>query len=141
MSKYSKYLIQNPIDYGEMRYYDQGYYGPNVWYKGAEYNSNFTMCIVRTEWDQVMEESAHTHDFDMYLWLLPVDPNDMENLGCEVEYCFGEGDEQEIFVLTKTCSIFCPKGVVHGPLTFRNMTKPVYLVHGTVAQDYKAWRK
>lgn len=141
MSKYDKYVIQNPIDYGEKRYYDQGYYGPNVWFKGKEYDSNFTMCIVRVEWSQVMEEAAHTHDFDMYLWFLPCDPNNMEDLGCEIEFCLGEGEGQERFVMTETCSFYVPKGVVHGPLAFKNVTRPVYLLHGTVAEDYKTWRK
>jgi hypothetical protein len=140
MTKYEHNYIENPIDYGAKRYYDQGYYGPNVWFKGTEYDSDFTMCIVRTEWDQVMEEAAHTHDFDMYLWLLPTDPNDMANLGCEVEFFLGEGEDRERIVATKTCSFYIPKGMVHGPLTFRNVTKPLYLVHGSIAPNYKTWR-
>ncbi len=141
MSKYSQYLIQNPIDYGERRYYAPGYYGPNVWYKGEDYNTDFTMCFVRVEESMIMEEESHTHDFDMYLWLLPADPKDMENLGCEVEYTLGSGEEAETFVVDKTCSFYIPKGIEHGPFTFKNVTKPLYLVHATMAGDYKTWRK
>ena len=140
MSKYNKYFLQNPIDYGENRYYEAGYYGPNVWYKGADYNTNFTMCFVRVEESMVMEEDSHTHDFDMYIWFLPADPRDMEDLGCEIEYFIGSGEEQERFIVTKTSSFYCPKGIFHGPLTFKNVTKPVYLVHATMAEDYKTWR-
>lgn len=139
---YENNFINNSIDYGAKKYYDQGYYGPNVWYKGGEdYKSNLSMIIVRVEWDQVMEEAPHTHDFDMYLWFLPVDPSDMKNLGCEIEYFLGEGDERKRIVTTETSSFYMPAGMVHGPITFRNVTKPLYLIHASLAENYKTWRE
>ncbi|MGD0915136.1 MAG: hypothetical protein ABSB22_01650 [Thermodesulfobacteriota bacterium] len=136
-TKYSQYVIRKPIDYGDKIYYDIGYYGPNVWYKGEDYKNDFTMIFVRVEESMIMEEYSHVHDFDMYLWLLPLEPNNMEDLGCEVELVFGSGGEEEKHVLTKTGSFFVPKGIVHGPFTFRNVTKPVLLVHAcTGAADY-----
>ncbi len=60
----------------------------------------------------------HVHDFDMYVFLIPLEPRNMEDLGCEVEMVYGSGDEKEVHVLTKTGCFFVPKGVVHGPFTF-----------------------
>lgn len=137
--KYAKYVIQKPIDYGKKIYYDVGYYGPNVWFKGEDYNNNLTVIFIRVEKSMVMEEYSHVHDFDMYLWLLPLDPNNMEDLGCEVELVYGRESEQEKHVLTKTGSFYVPKGIVHGPFTFRNVTRPVLFVHACtgVADYYK----
>lgn len=60
----------------------------------------------------------------------------MEDLGCEVEMVYGTGKGEEKHVLTKTGCFFVPKGVIHGPFTFRNMTKPILFVHTMRAETY-----
>jgi len=141
MAKYEKFVIQNPIDQGEMRYTDYPIYEANVWYKGNVDFSGapFTMALVRVDHDMVMEESSHTHDFDMYVWHVPLAPDNMEDLGCEVEMVYGTGAEDdpiEKYTVTKTSCFFVPAGVVHGPYTFRNVTKPLLFMHAMQQGDY-----
>jgi hypothetical protein len=127
-NKYGKYVIQHPFDY-------QGDYGPQVWFTGeSDYKTNFTELFIRVTRDMNMEEYPHKHDFDMWVWVLPLDPDNLDDLGCEVEMDFGM--ELEKHVVTKTVSFYIPKGVVHGPFIFRKVTKPLLFIHSMMAPKY-----
>ena len=141
MSKYEKFVIQNPIDYGEKRYTDYPIYEANVWYKGdVDFGgSKFSLVLVRVDHDFVMEEASHTHDFDMYVWHVPLDPDNFEDLQGEVEMVFGSGTEDdpaETHVLTKTSCFYVPAGTWHGPYTFRNIKKPMLFIHAMQQGEY-----
>lgn len=79
-----------------------------------------------------MEDSPHDHDFDMYLYFLGKD--NMADLGAEIEMGFGE--EQEIHTITTSSSVYIPKGLVHCPLNFKRVDRPVLFVHATIAAKY-----
>jgi len=141
VGKYEKYVIQNPVDYGEKRYYPVGYWGPNVWFKGnVDFGGKpFTLTFIRVEHDMVMEEVAHNHDFDMWVWQLPLEHDNMEDLSCDVEMVFGSGtedDPKEAYTLAKTGCFYIPAGVVHGPYTFKNVKKPILFIHAMTEGDY-----
>ena len=55
----------------------------------------------------------------------PEDPND---LGAEVEFWLGEGEETEIIKINTSSLVFVPKGLLHMPLFCRNVKKPILLV-------------
>jgi hypothetical protein len=127
-TKYGQYVIRHPINY-------KGDWGPEVWYKGeSDYKTDFTLLFIQVNRDMVMEEYSHVHDFDMYVWLLPLDPKNMDDLGAEVSMDFGK--ELERHVITQSSSIYVPKGVVHGPFIFKNVTKPILFVHTMMAPKY-----
>ena len=141
MAKYDKYVINNPVDYGDKRYTDYPIYEANVWYRGGVdfSGSKFSMCMVRVDHDFVMEEASHTHDFDMYVWHVPLDPDNIEDLEGEVEMVFGAGTEDdpaEVYTVTKTSCFFVPAGTVHGPYTFRNVRKPMLFIHAMQQSEY-----
>jgi hypothetical protein len=95
--------------------------------------------FIRVEHDLVMEDAPHEHDFDMYVWVVPLEQGNMEDLGCEVYMYYGSGeagDETEEKVLTKTGCFFVPKGVRHGPMGFRKVTRNVLFIHAMTAEDY-----
>jgi hypothetical protein len=62
----------------------------------------------------------HTHDYDEIVMHMGTDPDDQEDLGGEIEFVV---DGRPV-VLTKTSSVFVPKGVKHGPLTWKRFTRP-----------------
>jgi hypothetical protein len=127
-TKYGQYVIQHPINY-------KGDWGAEVWYTGEnDYKNNFTELFIRVTRDMVMEEYSHAHDFDMYVWVLPLDPNNMDDLGAEVEMDFGP--ELEKHIVTSTASFYVPKGLIHGPFMFRKVTKPILFVHSMMAPKY-----
>jgi hypothetical protein len=126
-TKYDKYIIRRPVAIGG--------YGPELIYTGErDYNSNFTIMFLRITAPTLMEESAHSHDFDMYLYFLSFDPDNMGDLGAEIE--IGLGEEQERHIITTPATVYIPSGMVHCPLEFKRVDKPILLVHCTLASKY-----
>ena len=71
-----------------------------------------------------LEKEPHTHDVDEYLIFLGGKlPDLFESFQAEVDFCIGE--EQEKHLITKPTIIFIPKGLVHCPLNFRKIDKPI----------------
>lgn len=62
----------------------------------------------------------HTHNYDEIVIHIGVDPSDPESLGGEIEFIM---DGQPLMI-NKTSAVFVPKGVKHGPLTWKSVEKP-----------------
>ena len=126
-TKYDKYIVRRPVAIGG--------YGPELIYTGErDYNSNFTIMFLRITAPTLMEEFAHSHDFDMYLYFLSFDPDNMGDLGAEIE--IGLGEEQERHIITTPTTVYIPSGLVHCPLEFKRVDKPILFVHCTLASKY-----
>jgi hypothetical protein len=126
-TKYSKYVIKKPVAIGG--------YGPEFVYTGEkEYNSNFTIMFLRITEPTLMEEHPHSHDFDMYLYFMSFDPDNMGELGADIE--IGLGEEREIHKINTPTSVYIPAGMIHCPLEFKKVTKPILFVHCTLASKY-----
>ena len=54
----------------------------------------------------------------------------------DAEIEMGLGEEQEIHKITTPASVYIPKGLVHCPLNFRRVGKPILFVHATLASKY-----
>jgi hypothetical protein len=125
--KYGRYVIRHPVA--------KGGYGPELIYTGeTDYQSNLTMMFLRITEPTLMEEKAHAHDFDMYLYFLSFEADHMEDLGADIE--IGLGPEQEIHKITTPTSVFIPKGMVHCPLEFKRVSKPILFIHASLAPKY-----
>lgn len=66
--------------------------------------------------------SPHKHDYDEVLAMFGTDVNDPYKLNGEVEFWLGD----EKHIITKSCIIFIPKGLMHCPLIYRNVKKPIF---------------
>lgn len=64
----------------------------------------------------------HVHDFDEILGFFGCDLDRPEDLGGQIEDTI-DGEE---YVITKSCVLFVPKGVVHGPLYIRRVDRPFF---------------
>jgi hypothetical protein len=62
----------------------------------------------------------HAHDYDEIVIHLGTDPSDPEDLGGEIEIMM----DGEPVTISKTSAIYVPKGMKHGPLTWKKFTKP-----------------
>jgi hypothetical protein len=56
------------------------------------------------------------------------DPKDVTNLGGEIEYWLGEGDEAEQYIINKSTAVYVPAGVIHCPIYVRKVTRPFMMV-------------
>jgi hypothetical protein len=62
------------------------------------------------------------------------DPDNMGELGADIE--IGLGEEQEIHKITTPTTVYIPAGMIHCPLEFKRVDKPVLFVHCTLASKY-----
>lgn len=125
-TKYRQYVIEKPMRHGLWDSYD--------FYGDEDYKSGMTFMFLKVAEPCEMEDKPHSHDFDMYLHFLSFDPDDMEHLDADIE--IGLGPEREIHQITSPCSVFIPKGMIHCPLTFKRVGKPILFVHTSVSPKY-----
>ena len=76
----------------------------------------------------------HTHDFSHVIGFIGGHPADPHDLGGEITVWL-EGVKE---AFTRSCLIFVPAGVVHGPILFSKITRPVFFI--TVAMTGKYTR-
>jgi hypothetical protein len=62
----------------------------------------------------------HVHDYDEIVIHLGTDPANQEELGGEIEFMV---DGQPL-IINKTSAVYVPKGIKHGPLTWKKYSKP-----------------
>lgn len=71
----------------------------------------------------------HRHDdFDEMFLFMGTNPRDIEDLGADVEFWLGEGDELEKIEINTCACVFVPAGLAHFPLTWKNVRKPCVFV-------------
>jgi hypothetical protein len=132
-TKYGKYILkQNP--------------GKNLNIKTPETTSvvleglkDWAGIKPRMKWTFVskpvlMINEPHSHDFDEILCFYSSTPASALDFGAEVELSLGREGEKQII---KSPSVVCvPKGLVHCPLNFKTITKPVLFVRIYTSPDY-----
>lgn len=64
----------------------------------------------------------HKHDYDEVLAMFGTNLEDPHDLCGEVEAWLGD----EKHIINKSCIIFLPKGLQHGPFRFTRLDKPVF---------------
>ena len=71
-------------------------------------------------------DKLHTHDYDQILWLLSGDPNDMLELGAEVEVTLGTNNVRHRF--RNPHAILIPKGTPHFSPLVDQLDRPFYFL-------------
>ncbi len=84
-----------------------------------------TNMYVEVGWIKAMPDpnphiGEHVHDYDEIVMHVGIDPEDQEDLGAEIEFMV----DGKALIINKTSSVFVPKGVKHGPLTWKRFTRP-----------------
>ena len=62
----------------------------------------------------------HVHDYDEIVIHLGTDPEDQEDLGGEIEFIVNG----KPLIINKTSAVYVPKGIKHGPLTWKKYWHP-----------------
>ena len=71
------------------------------------------------------DKPPHAHDCDEIFMFMGTNPENTDILGAEIEFWLGEKEETEIIRINTSALVFIPKGLVHLPLFFKNVTKPL----------------
>jgi hypothetical protein len=83
----------------------------------------------------VIMNTRHSHEFDEFLIFLSCNPSNELDFIAKIELLLGEEGEPHIIV---SPTIVCiPQGLVHGPLTFKSVDKPVLFGYIYLAPDYR----
>lgn len=65
---------------------------------------------------------AHTHEADEIIGFFGSDPANPHDLGGEIEFWL----EDEKYLITQSCLIFVPRGMVHCPLVIHRVDRPIF---------------
>jgi hypothetical protein len=144
-SRYSKYVIRKPAIIGEggkltipdkIDLEGKVDTGPLVWVgtktvpqaivglESGIISGDFT---TGTGTDGGLEPHKHD-DFDEMFLFMGTNPLDIEDLGADVEFWLGEGDELEKIDINTSACIFVPAGLAHFPITWKNVKRPCIFV-------------
>lgn len=83
------------------------------------------------------EEETHRHDFNQFLVFLGGDPNNMLDLGGEVELTLSEdGTNLEKHVFTAFTTVFIRAGLFHCPLVFTRVDMPFVFYNFALTRQY-----
>jgi hypothetical protein len=126
-TKYGKYVIPKKVTKPEP-------WPTMEWIGETDYGSALTFMITRIMAPCKMEEYPHSHDFDMYLHFVSYDYEHMDELFAEIE--IGLGEEQEMHFIDSPTSVYIPAGLIHCPLIFKKVEKPIILFHTSIASKY-----
>ena len=73
---------------------------------------------------QLYTEISHTHEWDEIWIFAGTDRNNPKELGAELDFYLG--DEQ--YIVDKSCIVFIPGGLAHGPCGMRKIDRPLLFI-------------
>ena len=125
-TKYGKYIIREPIEKGRM--------SPSI-HLCAEENCIGTqypsfpaeITTVTVTQPTEMNPKPHAHEYDQFLCFYGPNPANPYEFDGEVEVYLGE--EGEKHVIDTMSIVYLPKGLVHCPLKFTRVGKPIFFTH------------
>jgi hypothetical protein len=127
MGKYDKYFLTE-VDLPEARKKSEAKHAGGGGHKGVAWMDEkripgafYTECVWYFK-PRASMLNGHTHDFDEVIGFFGSNPDDVHDLGGEVELWMGG----EKHIITKSCLVFVPKGVEHCPLAFNRVDRPIF---------------
>ena len=81
-----------------------------------------------------MIKTPHSHDHDQFLIFSGANPTDVKDFGAEAEICLGEKGEKH--VIDGPAVVHIPRGLMHGPLDFKRVDKPILFLDIFLAPTY-----
>jgi hypothetical protein len=128
--KYGKYFFKNPIM--------QGKFGPRLVFLSRQHEEvgekNFSVLWNCVTEPFLMVQEPHSHDFDQFLHFYGGNSLDITDFDAKIEMSIGEEGEKHI--ITEPTVLHIPKGVIHCPLNFKVVNKPVIFMNVALTPEY-----
>jgi len=83
-----------------------------------------------------MIPDGHRHKVAEILYFIGGDPMNFKEFGAEVEFTIGEGKDAETHVIKNTTWVYVPSNVLHCPLDFKRVDKPIMFGHIMFAPSF-----
>ena len=128
-SKYDKYFVKEPL--GTM-----GGFFPVVIANGArDYEgAEFSLRVHYITEPGVLVKEPHAHDFEQFYFFVGADLANIKDFQAEVEFSLGEEVEKHIISVPTTVHV--PVGMVHGPLNFKKVERPIIFIDALLSAQY-----
>ena len=128
-TKYGKYftkdsLVKGPFGHPKLRYFSG--------LRGGDINFGVYWNYITAPFR--MPEGPHTHPFDEVWLFLGGDQSNIKDFQAEVEVYLGEEGEKHIITAMTVLEI--PRGLVHCPLIFKKIDKPILFVNFPLTPKY-----
>ncbi len=131
--KYEKYVISRPMLTTELAHHDfaevKGLTFPDEVYLNKELLPEAGHWLdISWIWEIPSPPGllgAHAHPFTEIVLFIGSNHRDSSDFGGLLEWWMGEGDEAERYLIDKTTLIYVPKGLVHGPMNFLRVDRPI----------------
>jgi hypothetical protein len=81
-------------------------------------------------------DHPHAHDFAEMLCFIGGNPLDITDLGAEIEITLGE--EREVHVISSAAVVAMPPGLLHCPIVFTKVEKPLIFLEVSLTRIWKA---
>ncbi len=128
--KYDKYFIKKPIAPG--KFCDRlVFFSRNYEAVGEKNFSVLWNCITEPF---LMVNDPHSHDFDQFLHFYGADSMNIAEFDAVVEISLGEEGEKHI--ITEPTVLHIPKDIIHCPLEFKVVNKPIIFMNVVLAPEY-----
>jgi hypothetical protein len=128
-TKYGKYIIQTPLV--ENKYPP---YTPKLSFESKDHFPELNFGVRYTYLNQpITMETVHTHDFGQFLCFLGT-PQDLKIFDGEAELYLGEEGTKNIINVTSV--VYIPKGMVHGPIVWKRVDRPMMFLNCILASQY-----
>jgi hypothetical protein len=122
-SKYAKYFLTEP----ELRNKPMiELPNPSAYIDSSRhFNSqvNLSMAWRYIKEPMLFDRIPHTHKFDEFLCFLGGNLENIFDFDATIELAMGE--EQEVYLIEQATVVYIPAGLIHTPLTFKRVVKPV----------------
>jgi hypothetical protein len=128
-TKYSKHLMKAPIAPAR-----HGPPVPALNFSATEYGVDMGWIIVPVLEPRLFMDKPHTHDFHQFFCFLGSNPHNIGELDAEVEVYLGE--EGEKHVITTPTILHIPPGLIHCPMEYKRVGKPVLHLDIYFASQY-----
>jgi len=112
---------------------------PRIWMESGDlegFNAHFSFGFINKTCVLHPLEGALIHPFDECLVFEGTDRSSILHLGAEISIELGE--EREVHIFTEPSVVLIPKGLPHGPVTVRNLDRPIVHYSIGLGPDYTA---
>ena len=132
--EYAKYYKSKPVADFTKLYPELTAPSFHIW--GKEWNSGYRMDWICVTEPFLMINDRHTRDFDQFFAFQNADATKVNEFDAEVWLYLGPKGKQKKLVITETCFVHVPAGMVHTPLEFKVIRKPIVFMDIALTSQY-----
>jgi hypothetical protein len=128
-NRYDKYFVKDPV-------VTRGGFFPVIVSNGAKdyEGSEFSLRVHYIAEPGILVKEPHAHDFEQFFFFFGADLANITEFQAEVELSLGK--EVEKHIIDTPTTVHVPIGMVHGPLNFKKVVKPIIFIDALLSAQY-----